>query len=165
MTEETPYFRELYELLWEYKGYSAYWDVLEPWLPQAKEAIAELERYRKRNSSSNPYIADRGDLGQWYALSRVNDYLLLSFQTDKTYYEENGNQRPSWRAKMAGSGISHVDLWEGSRIYPHEYTDFFLALAFTPSTESHFHSFYHEIVEVEVDNDLRAGEVAIDHYY
>lgn len=71
------------------------------------------------------------DLNDLYALSRVNEYLLLPFQP------------------VAEVG----DDWMGPIITLEEYRQFMLSLEFTEINQVEFHPFFHEIVEVEQTRD------------
>jgi hypothetical protein len=165
MNENTPLFRELYHLLQDYNGHSLYWDVLYPWLPKAQQAIAELEPYLLRNSSANPYPVTDEDLWQWYALSRINDYLLIGFQVDEDFYQSKRQQGQEWREWMSEVGHRHLTHWNGNVVHPREYADFFASLGFTLYYDHPFHPFYHEIVEVKANNEIDTGEIAVGYVY
>jgi hypothetical protein len=81
-----------------------------------------LRPYRHRNSPEHPYVVRREELWELYALSRVNDYLLLAYQ---------GSPLCTPKVPLA------------------TYVQFFRALGLGPFEEPVFSSFYHEIVEAE----------------
>src|SRR5688572_7313431 len=72
-------YRELYESLLDYDGGSLYPDVLAPWLTANADERIWLRSFASRRGSPIP-SADVEDLWRLYALSRVNDTLLLRFQ-------------------------------------------------------------------------------------
>lgn len=69
-------FREIYTEIADYEGERLFEDCLAPFVPQAKKLMPPLQRYRKRNSAENPYTVDKEDLWDFYALSRINDFLI-----------------------------------------------------------------------------------------
>lgn len=71
------------------------------------------------------------DIWELYALSRVNDFLLLPFQ----------------------SGSEFKSGWPGPSVEPHDYFKFFLSLGMHEFHEKNFHPFYHEIIEVNQSDD------------
>lgn len=143
---DIPSFRALYHELEEYRGSSAYADVLQPWLPQALQAMAALSRYGDP-STRHGYVAENdlcngGDrhyyscLEHLYALSRVNDLLLIHFEP-----------RPS--EPLDVYGLSPI-----AAITADEYLAWWQALGMTQIADSQpFHPFYHEIVNVEQADD------------
>lgn len=172
----TPKFRHLCDDFLEYEGNQAYKDVLEPWIPRARLAIATLERYRLLNSPSNPYPVQNEDLWQWYALGRFNDYLLKSFEAAPEFYHS-----------AQDNGKSEHDRWNGGSVTPQEYIQFFDTLGFEafssnrlsvsrafrpsrheagnkPALPRGFHPFRHEIVEVIEDADWM-GKAVVEHTY
>ena len=72
-------YRELYDSLLEYDEGSLYPDVLAPWLKANADERIWLRAFASRRGSPVP-SADVEDLWRLYALSRVNDTLLLRFQ-------------------------------------------------------------------------------------
>jgi hypothetical protein len=129
-------FRELYQNLLGYHGQDCYRDVLSPWLPRVRERASHLAEFRHFFLPATE--GDDFNLGLWdlYALSRVNDLLLLSFQ-------EGGDE-----------------AWDRLRVTPEQYADFFGALDFTPFTTTEFTPFRHEVVEAaESAGDTDSVEV------
>lgn len=122
-TPAIPWFRDLYQEILEYNGVSLYSHVLSPWIEKAQPAMVELGRFK----SNLPF--DRNDetalstMWNLYALGRVNDLLLISFQSN-------------WE-KNSLLGLSSD-----------EYEDFFSHLGFTIDTSKAFSPFHHEIVQV-----------------
>jgi hypothetical protein len=161
MQPETPSFRELYHLVKDYSGLTLYDDVLLPWLSKAQQAMGELTPYRKRNTPDNPYKVEIEDLWQWYALNRVNDYLLLRFQMPEEHFTSQEWLRyqthtrflkPAWKHKIFPSAVL---TWE-------QYCAFFNQLGFEIVTRLQFHPFSHEIVEVTEVPELERDEILIE---
>ncbi|WP_437976100.1 hypothetical protein WMF11_00870 [Sorangium sp. So ce295] len=125
-------YRELYDSLLEYDGGSLYPDVLAPWLAASAGERIWLCSFASRRGSPIPSV-DVEDLWRLYALSRVNDTLLLRFQ----------------RGTADGSD------WPGPLISQAEYVAFAEALGLTIVQASSFSPFHHEIVAVEYADDRR----------
>ncbi len=140
--------RELFHALADHKGADAFPRVVEPWLRQAEAAYVDAlaEGIGMLPRSSGEELDERcGDLlWELYALSRVSDVLLLSYQP-----------RPAEDPDPA-------DGWPSLTVA--EYQELFTRLGMTPFTEaSAFDPFLHEIVEVEQaedpDEPIRVTEV------
>jgi hypothetical protein len=119
-----PRFRELFNDISQYKGHSLFQDVLARWLGPARFAVDELQRRFSRFAPSN--CKDEGaQLAMWnmYALSRVNDLLLLSFQSAR-------------REKSPSLSFGC-------------YEDFFSDLGFSVVLADAFTPFHHEVAHVE----------------
>lgn len=121
---DIPWFRELYDDILKYKGQKLFADVLDPWIENAQPAIADLRRF----GQFSPYDQKDKDaqFAMWnlYALSRVNDVLLLVFQQPPT----------DGRAPCISS---------------EQYEQFFSQLGFVIVECEGFTPFHHEIVQVE----------------
>lgn len=119
---QTPYLK-LYKALLAYQGKDLYAEVLSHWLA---ESTAEIDWLKKLSAQSNTPLpeADQETLWRLYALSRVNDLLLLIFQ-----------------AKDA-----HSNDWPGPPISGEEYRTFMNALGMQEASPQPFSPFYHEIV-------------------
>ena len=124
------HFRSLYSKVLGYKGTSLSRNVLEPAAPALRDALEPLRYLR----NPGPLKADDHS---WtlYALSRINDLLLLSFQPviDKP-----------------------------ARVVPvstEEYARFWAALGCELKDPSDFEPFFHEIVSV---NQVPTGKPAVD---
>ncbi|WP_197701401.1 hypothetical protein [Micromonospora coxensis] len=134
--------RELFDELRQYSGSAAFRDVLVPWTEKRGQMIVELlaplARYgdwrREEYRWADP-------LEQAYALSRVNDVLLLGFQPALPV----GAELP-W-AHDLHMGIQWPTVTLG------EYRSFFTDLAMTLVDEPDFDPFLHEIVAVEPADD------------
>ncbi len=141
-----PAFKALFYELEEYRGANTYRDILAPWLPQALQAMAVLSRYG--DAAAHTWREGDSDLcnggishfysclEHLYALSRVNDFLLLPFEPDKlgrlTEFQ--------WRPLAKVSAEQYMAWWQ--------------ALGMTQIAETQpFHPFYHEIVTVEQAED------------
>jgi len=132
-------FRALCHDYLNYTGDALYHDVLEPQEARARESVAALSHHRTFGATAND-----GDLWEWYALSRLCDYLIAGLPLD--IYESLPDREPP-------------------QIAPIEYEAFFDALGFAPiPTESEpFHPFFHEIVRVI--EDAGATAPTIDREY
>ena len=94
-----------------------------------RPAMDRLARYRRRNAPEHPYAVEDWHLWELYALSRVNDYLLLPFQSAEPIRD---------------------DL---PRLSEEAYVAFFVGLGFEAFRDRPYAPFYHEIVEVEESPD------------
>lgn len=127
-TEDVPWFRALYDEILAYKRHTLFHDVLMPWTERARVAVADLARFR------TPVVYDPKDeesqSSMWnlYALSRVNDLLLMSFQS------VDGN------SKLA-------------TISDYEYQSFFTSIGFILTDVRSFDALHHEVVRVEQSAD------------
>jgi hypothetical protein len=127
-----PWFRELYDLLMDYEGDNLYEAVLQPWTAKAQTAVsafAQFQTMSRYDTKSDEFVLPIWNL---YALSRVNDYLLLPFQND----EREG--------------------WAGPAVSVEQYLEFFIDLGFTPIVSTRFSAFRHEIVRVQPSQDEAA---------
>lgn len=122
-TPAIPWFRDLYEEILEYEGLSLYEHVLGPWIEKAQPAMVDMERFKSNRPLDRNDEAAPDAMWNLYALGRVNDLLLMSFQDNR----EN-NSFP--------------------RLSLNEYEDFFSHLGFTIETSKAFSPFHHEIVQV-----------------
>ncbi|WP_437757186.1 hypothetical protein [Sorangium sp. So ce1389] len=125
-------YRELHGALLGYEGGSLYADVLAPWIEANAGERSWLRSFVSRRGSPVP-VAESEDLWRLYALSRVNQVLLLRFQ----------------RGSADGSD------WPGPPVSPDEYVGFAEALGLSVAQATSFSPFYHEIVEVEPADDRR----------
>lgn len=144
---DMPSFRTLYHELKEYtyRGSRAYEDVLRPWLPNALKAMSVLSQFGdpamrawREGDPEHPDPCNGGDrnylgsLERLYALSRVNDLLLISFEP-----EPSQPVRVYGLSPVAGvTADKYLTWWTG------------LGMAQIPESQP-FHPFYHEIVTVE----------------
>jgi hypothetical protein len=151
-SEEMPQFRELSTELMQYEGQAVNQDVLLPWLTKARQALDTLRHYQKL-PLQNEYRVKSEDLWQWYALSRVNDFLLLSFQVRDDFYAASPRRG---------------NLRSVSVLAPEDYLGFFASLGFRSFTHLPYSPFHFEIVEVvetaEV-TDADTEEIAVDHVF
>lgn len=152
--EDAPGARELYEQLSDYEGDDAYRDVITPWLDRSLPGYrARLEpaavhgRWWPRDHPGN---GNYTLLEELYALSRVNDVLLLGFQPDLAHSPERPGDRQPHR----------VDGWP--TISADQYLEFFSALGMTRSDQPRFDPFLHEIAAVRQTEDPNAP-IQIDH--
>lgn len=76
-------FRDLFELLQDYEGSNCFEDVLLPALPRAMELLEPLRCFRNRRS-----VKTVSGEEEWafFALSVVNDYLLLPLRVSRREY-------------------------------------------------------------------------------
>src|SRR5262249_25979293 len=162
--KETPWFRELYFNLLTYEGSQPFHKVIRPWQSKAEEAIRALGAYMQMNSPTNPYEVKNEDLWQWYALSRVNDCLLMSFQTRPDFYQAPSRENKYWLNTTNNEAHKRLINQPDNRIEREEYLRFFTSLGFTLFAEAPYNPFYHEIVEVEETPGL-SEPIVVDHVY
>jgi hypothetical protein len=79
-TQTIPWFRELHNDILHYRRHSLFYDVLIPWIERAQLAITDLGRFRTCSLYDHTDEAAQDSMWNLYALSRVNDLLLMSFQ-------------------------------------------------------------------------------------
>jgi hypothetical protein len=127
-------FRCLFSSIRDYEGGSLYDDLLVPWLDAHTDCANWIRSFACRSGSPIPAASDE-DLWDLYALSRVNDRLLLPHQPD----------RRSWPAPVLSIP---------------QYTAFMTALGFRVVNPTAFSQFLHEIVEVEQSNEV-AREIGL----
>ncbi len=129
MSGETPRFRNLYNEVINYRGDALFESILLPWLDRAVAAATDFACFRL--ASKYDQQGEEFQLKTWnlYALSRVNDFLLLSFQSDE-------------------SGV-----WTGPHVSNKQYVEFFERARFASFTCDEFSPFHHEVVEVEQSED------------
>jgi hypothetical protein len=132
-TPTIPWFRELYDDILQYRGHTLFYDILNPWIEKAQPAVADLGRFETCSPYDRTDQAAQDAMWNLYALSRVNDLLLTSFQ--------NG---------AAESKIAPVSL--------DEYEAFFSQVGFTVVASGKFSPFHHEMVRV---HQSREDEEAI----
>ena len=118
-------FRHLYRLILDYEGDRLSRDVLLPRADDVRTATSLLSAFRRADGPAIEEDVLREGLWSLYALGRINDYLLLSFQND-----ERGG-------------------WDGPAISRDEYLAFFTAAGFTPYFSDSFSPFRHEIARVQ----------------
>jgi hypothetical protein len=128
-TPSIPGFRELFNDISEYRRHTLFQDVLVPWIEKSQPAMVELSRFK----SASPYDhgTDDAQLAMWdlYALSRVNDLLLFSFQHHQNSERTNSN------------------------VTEYEYAEFFTRIGFSVSEPNRFSPFHDEIVRVDQSED------------
>ena len=161
---EQIWFGELCLELRNYKGERPYDEIILPRLEQAQNTINSLEKYKLLNSPSNLYEVESEELWQWYALGRLNDYLLMRFQLREDFYRATVHQSPEWQAWMKRVGHEHFLNWEGSVISEDQYIEFFDSLGFHSFTNQPYHPFYYEIVEA-VETPQLSEEIRVDHVF
>jgi hypothetical protein len=125
-------FRTLYDELLGYQGTAVFDSVLKPWIEASGALIAPFAHFR-RPCIFDP-LQNAAETAMWslYALSRVNDVLLLALQAAA---------EPRTEGKVGFS--LHVD----------DYAAFFEALGFDKTTRPVYAAFYHEIVRVDAANN------------
>jgi hypothetical protein len=130
-----PALRALFDAVEDYDGASPHQDVLAPWLAESGEiAQAWLRDFAQRKGSPIPAASDE-DLWTLYALSRINDTLLMSFQ-------------PGTRGHAFELSLD-------------DYLAFVTAIGLQIAREPTFSPFFHEIVTIEqetaADSPIAAG--------
>jgi len=144
LKESIPWFIELYFDLLKYEGALPFEEVIQPWRPKAEQATAALEQYKQMNFRTYPYEVKDEDLWRWYALSRVNDYLLMSFQTRPDFHQAPSRQSEDWLSRMRGVGHDRLINQPVNRIEPSDYLQFFNSLGFTSFAEAPYSPFFHD---------------------
>jgi hypothetical protein len=119
-------FRTLHHQVLSHKGWGLFGLVLMPWIETNPNEIGFLQSFATRSGDPIPQ-ADPEELCRLYALSRVNELLLLRFQ----------------RGRADGTD------WPGPQISLDEYLMFAERLGIRVEEGRQFSPFYHEIVEVE----------------
>ena len=79
-TPDLPWFRELFDEIVKYKRHTLFWDVLTPWIEKSQPAILYLNRWRTFSPVDSTSVFECDAMSNLYALNRVNDLLLRSFQ-------------------------------------------------------------------------------------
>ena len=118
-------FRRLYRAIHEYRGYAFCADVLERWQVANAAVIDWLQSLATRSGDQIPPVL-RDELWELYALSRVNETLLLWFQDGRA------------------DGADYL----GPAISTEEYLGFMRCLGLVEAAQTGFSPFLHEIVEV-----------------
>lgn len=127
-SSEQPGFIELWDAIVDYESDYLFQEIILPRLARARALMANLSSFRQ--VSGAPQDQEERSYGLWelYALSRVSDHLLLSFQST--------------------SAIS----WDGPSITPQEYLQFFEQIgfeSFNANSGELFSEYHHEIFKVE----------------
>lgn len=125
----TPWFRDLYELFSEHAGPGLYDAVLSGWVEKAQIAVSDFADFKHMGPWNRKSDVAQFRMWNLYALSRVNDFLLLPFQQDETR------------------------KWTYAQVTIDEYIRFFGEIGFSPFDSQRFSSFSHEIVEVRPAED------------
>jgi hypothetical protein len=123
-------YRELFDLIHNNDSRPPYWYVIAPWLESHPDEREWPSAFALRRGDPIP-PADVEELWQLYALSRVNETLLLGFQ----------------------SGRADGCDWPGPKISIDDYQHFAESIGLTATESATFSPFYHEIVEVEEASD------------
>ncbi len=119
-------YHELFELIHGKDSRPLYWYVIAPWVESHPGERDWLQSFATRVGNPIPHAAIE-DLWRLYALSRVNETLLLSFQ----------------------HGRADGTDWPGPKISLDDYGRFAESLSLTAVEVIEFSPFYHEVVEVE----------------
>ena len=122
-------FRALCNEIWSYSGGIIFDDILAHWVGRSRAAVAALGELREARPYDTAILEHSANMWNLYALSRVNDILLLAFQN-----VEDGRETfaiPAW--------------FELSR---EQYVEFFESLGFVLMERADFSAFYHEILNV-----------------
>ena len=138
---DIPWFRDLYQRLYEYEGEHPYQDILLPWMKKALQIMLVLQNYGHLEAIQWRGDERREDLWNWYALSRLSDLLLLSLEAPTAEYD-----------LQLMKGVTGLPL-RRPKIQQAEYRQFFTDLGMRLIEETNYHPFFHEIVEVEQADD------------
>lgn len=123
-----PYCRGVYQDLLGCEQ-DAFRTVLAPWVLANDGDELIPAHLRQRSTADNSYEISDQESWSLYALNRVNDFLLISFQS------------------------SEEQPWTGATVSLAEYWTFFEQLGLTLDVHERFHPFHHEIVEVDQAED------------
>jgi hypothetical protein len=132
-------FRDLFYELHNYEGDAAYRDVLLPAQDTAQHIVGHVRHYGEIGAKALK-IGRREELNHellnalhhLYALSRVNDVMLMAFT----------------------EGSHGYTGWQGPQFSVDERSKYLTALGMHLVEREMFHPFYHEIVEVEQSPDI-----------
>ena len=138
---DIPWFGDLYQMLYVYAGDHPYQDILLSWMNNALQIMFVLQNYGRLEAMQRGEDEMREDLWNWYALARLSDLLLLSLEAPIAEYDLH-----------LMKGITSLPL-RRPKIQQTEYRQFFTDLGMYPISQTNYHPFYHEIVEVEQSND------------
>lgn len=126
MNDDQAIYRRLWEDLLAYKGSDPFGDLLVPWTDEAHTEQTWLTSLASTREHPWPQLT-ADDLCRLYAFSRVNQILLMAFQT----------------------GLLDAALPElKSSLTLEEYMTFMQSFGLSLEHRYGFHPFYHEIVEV-----------------
>lgn len=162
------WFGELYTALEEYVGDDVVRDVLLPRVDGARTELMTLTG-RKSFDPSLPAAFAEEESWNWYALSRVYDWLTLDAQRDLPGAATRGKRQRHARTSHRQSSLpyrgSHSDHgrddpWDGPHVDMHGVSAFLSELGFWQladverdcrTAERRFHPFFHEIVDLVED--------------
>lgn len=125
--------RQLFSDIHEYDGVNLYHDCLLPWLNSNGDSVKNWLNQFRGQTEIPP--ASSEDLWDLYALSRINETLLLKFQKE--------NIQGAW-----------------PQINLAEYISFFSALGFDCVSKNNFNPFYHEVATVNQSSASRVNLTA-----
>jgi hypothetical protein len=132
MGDSDPCYRDLYDLMINYEGTTLHESILAPWVaPLAGRESRWLRSLALRQGDPVP-AADRHELEQLYALSRVNELLLYGLQPPP----RDGREK-----------------WTGPPVTLQQYRAFVEAMGLSVVTQPDFSPFHYEIVAVEETAD------------
>lgn len=135
-------FRQLYESIRDRsEGMHVAADILKPWASDHPSEREWLLEFKERSGTPVP-LASSEELSRLYALQRVLELLLLTFQ----------------------SGKADGSSWSGPKISLAEYEAFVVSQGLTLETHPRFSPFYHEVVEVKQADDANE-EVRVSHVH
>ena len=122
--------RELYERIMAYDGCDCFAEVLSPWLGENSAEVGWLAEVAGKEQDA--WRPTGEELCRLYAFARVNELLLLAFQSPPP------------------------EGWPGPRLSREQYGAFLVGLGMKIVVEAKFDPLFHEIVAVESDRDFRA---------
>jgi hypothetical protein len=123
-------YRELFDLIHDKGNRPSYWYVIATWIEAHPSEREWLDSFALRRGNPTPF-AEVEELWRLYALSRVNDTLLLRFQ----------------------QGRADSRDWPGPEISLEDYQRFAESFGLIATEAAAFSPFYHEVVEVEEARD------------
>lgn len=153
--------RRLFFMMRDYRGDQLYREVVEPFIPYGRQALKALSSHRHLDATHLPPEVDHEDLVDWYAISRVNDALLLCFQEGDDLNWNAPFQSVEYQAYRQSENTPY---WAEGAISREQYLDFFIGIGFDLMDDKPYHPFFHEVVEVVEDESL-GQEVVIERVY
>jgi hypothetical protein len=157
-------FSYLYFKMRDYEGGELYEDAVEPFIQPGRETLKELRHYRRLNTPERPYEVRGEDLWEWYAINRVNDYLLLGFQQGVAVDWEAPFQDQDYQEYMRGVLYRSPCDWSGPSVTAKQYQQFFGRLGFRLIDKLPFSPFFHEVVEV-IQDEKCGADVTVEEVF
>lgn len=138
--------RDLYSTLRNYDGGRVFEEIIAPWLAESRDGFrAQLESTSVYGPTPGSPARRADSLTALYALSRLSDVLLLSFQPE-----------PDPALDTPWTHWSDLVGTDWPAVTREQYLELFTALGMSPITDLRFDPLLHEIVEVDQADDPEA---------